>query len=533
MNIIAVIPARAGSRGIPNKNIRILGDKPLINYSLQNAKKSKFINEIIVTTDSEEVAIIAKQMNIKVHWRKEELCGDEITLDTVIYDAVKNIECDYVITLQPTSPTLKVETLDKAIEFILNNNNIDTLISAINDPHLAWRENNGMKYPVYESRLNRQFLPKYLIETGAFFITKKIYVTNESRLGKLMDVFEIPYEESIDIDNFIDLEICENIINSKSIAFYVNGNVSRGMGHIYRCLELADGFYVKPDIYYDINQTDKSLFGETTHNIIGINGLNELLTILSLKKYDIIINDILDTSIDYMIALKNCNSVKKIVNFEDNGEGALKADLVINSLYQHSDVPSIKTGQSYYICNKLFKFYNPIKIKDDIKCIFVSFGGADPQNYTDRVLQLICQDKYSKYNFIVVIGKAKQNKQTLLDYNFYKNIEVLLDVKNMPENMSKCDIAITSRGRTGYELAIMGIPTIAMAQNIREEHHEFISTENGFTYLGQNPSDILIEETLDNYLTLDINTRQKIQDKLTSFDLKNGKRRVINLINDL
>ena len=101
-------------------------------------------------------------------------------------------------------------------------------------------------------------------------------------------------------------------------------------------------------------------------------------------------------------------------------------------------------------------FYNKIDIKDKVENVFISFGGADPQNYTDRLLDIVADnDKYSNYNFKVVIGRAKQNIDKLLEYNKYSNIEVLYDIKNMPEIMSSCDIAVTSRGRTGYQLAIL------------------------------------------------------------------------------
>ena len=103
----------------------------------------------------------------------------------------------------------------------------------------------------------------------------------------------------------------------------------------------------------------------------------------------------------------------------------------------------------------------------------------------------------------------------------------------MPELMTRCDVAITSRGRTGYELAILGIPSIAMAQNEREEHHGFVSNENGFTYIGLNPADEIIESNLRMYLGLSRESRQHFQDKLLSHDLRGGRRRVMGLIENL
>ena len=186
------------------------------------------------------------------------------------------------------------------------------------------RGEDGNKYPDYTERLNRQYLPPYYLETGAFVISKKEVISEATRIGSKVDIYEISESEAVDIDTFSDLKYCEDIMNSQKVAFYVNGNTKRGMGHIYRALEMADEFYVKPDIYYDINQTDNNLFGETAHNLIGIDGIHELFDILKNKKYDIFINDILSTSLDYMIALKKCNPSKKIINFEDDGEGIIR-----------------------------------------------------------------------------------------------------------------------------------------------------------------------------------------------------------------
>lgn len=533
MRILAIIPARAGSKGIPNKNIRIIGGHPLIYYAIHNARSSQYITDIVVSTDSPEVRIIAKQMGVSCHWRDEHLCGDDITLDAVIADAIPTQTAwDYIITMQPTSPTLTVKTLDAAISYAVEHQ-LDTLISAINAPHLSWVLKDGKKVPAYEKRLNRQYLPPYYMETGAFVISKAEIVTPETRIGQKVDVFEIPEREAQDIDTFADLQSAAASLSRNKVAIYVNGNNKRGMGHIYRALELADEFYVKPDIFYDKNQTQKSVFGNTTHTLIPVNGIAELFEICKKEQYSIFINDILATSIDYMIGLRTTLPEAKIINFEDDGEGALKADLVFNALYQSSEFPQVRSGEKYYIPGKTFMFYGPVEIKEHVSRIFISFGGADPQNYSERLLRMISRAEYRKYHFVVVLGRAKQNADQLLTYNKYANIEVLHDVPNMPELMSGCDIGITSRGRTGYELAMLGIPSIAMAQNAREEKHGFVCNENGFTYIGLNPPDEVIETNLNMYLSLSRASRQHFQDMLLSHDLRNGRRRVMGLINNL
>lgn len=533
MKILAVIPARAGSKGIPNKNIRIIGGRPLIYYSIKNALASQYITDVIVSTDSDAVRIIADQMGTRIKWRDAKLCGDAVTLDAVIADAIPdNEKWDYIVTMQPTSPTLRVETLDAAIKFTIDNG-YETVISAINAPHLSWGEKDGKKYPNYTERLNRQYLPPCYMETGAFVISHASVVTSETRIGSKVDVFEVPEDEAQDVDTFEDLRSVAATLERQKVAIYVNGNNKRGIGHIYRALEIADEFYLKPDIYYDTNQTDPKVFGITTHKLIPVNGIADLFERCKKEKYTIFINDILTTSIDYMIGLRSVLPDAKIINFEDDGEGILKADLVFNALYHNNDLPQVKAGEKYYISGKTFMFYEPIKIKKNVERIFISFGGADPQNYSDRLLNMISKDFYKDYYFVVVLGRAKYNVEALMEYNKYENIEVLYDVSNMPELMSSCDIGITSRGRTGYELAMLGIPSISMAQNEREEKHGFVCNENGFTYIGLNPADEIIESNLKMYINMSEESRKQFQKKLLSHDLRGGRKRVMSLINSL
>ena len=442
MRILAIIPARAGSKGIPNKNIRIVGGHPLVYYSLHNALESKWITDVLVSTDSPEVRIIAQQMGVGVHWRDASLCGDEVTLDAVVADAVpQGCGWDYIVTMQPTSPTLRVETLDAAIRYTLDGG-FDTVISAINAPHLSWVVKEGRKVPGYSERLNRQYLPPCYRETGAFVISRALVVTPETRIGQKVDVFEVPEEEAQDVDTFADLRSVAAALSQQKVAIYVNGNNKRGIGHIYRALELADEFYVKPDIYYDINQTDPGVFGDTKHNLIPVDGIAQLYQICREQPYTIFINDILTTSIDYMIGLKSVMPEAKIINFEDDGEGAVKADLVFNALFGEQDLPQVKAGEKYYISGKTFMFYGPVPIRDKVKRVFISFGGADPRNYSDRLLHMVCKPEYREYEFVVVLGRAKANVEELMGFNEYENIEVFYDVANMPELMSGCDIGV-------------------------------------------------------------------------------------------
>ena len=532
MKILAVIPARGGSRGIPNKNIRLLKGNPLISYSIENALKSNLITDIIVTTDSTTIQSIAEAKGVKTIIRDASLCQDNTTLDAVIFNAQKGQQWDYIVTLQPTSPTLLVNTLDQAIEYTIKNN-YDSVISVYNHPHLAWsRDINSSLIPLYNERLNRQYLPPHYEETGAFLICKGNVIKETSRLGTNNSIFEISEEEAIDIDTFNDFQLAESILSKKKVGIYVNGNQSIGLGHIYRTLEIADEFLSKPDIIFDSTITDIASFGSTKHNLVPVKGSNGLFDFIKNKNYNLFINDVLSTDIVYMAKIRKTLNHAKIVNFEDNGEGAPLADLVINALYENSNIPNAFCGDQYYISPKSFLFYPPIKIRDKVSNVFICFGGSDPNNYTEKLINIIINKKITHVHFIIVIGKANKRAQDLLHIKL-KNVTILHDVQNMPSLMSKCDIAVTSRGRTAYELATLGIPAISIAQNEREALHTFISAKNGFEYLGISPSDEILSKTLLNYINSNSVSRKEIQNQLLAHNLREGRARIMHLIRSL
>ncbi len=162
--ILVVIPARGGSKRILRKNIRLLADKPLISYAINIAKSSRYVDDVVVSTEDLETLAIAEKFGASVIRRSPDLAGDQIPIDPVVFDATVQKEkqafdeYDIVITLQPTSPLLKSETLDKAIEKF-ENLNIDSVISVIGDKHLSWgyNEADNRYFPLYSERLNQQY----------------------------------------------------------------------------------------------------------------------------------------------------------------------------------------------------------------------------------------------------------------------------------------------------------------------------------------------------------------------------------------
>jgi len=529
-SILVVIPARGGSKGIPRKNIRLLNGKPLISYGIKNALNSKHSLDVVVTTDDEEIERISKMYGAKIVNRPKELADDKTTLDPVIYHALKEMErekkYDIVITMQPTSPLLTSETLDKAIDYFLEND-FDSVISVVNRPHLSWTEKEGKIIKNYAERLNRQFLPKNLLETGAFFISRRKVVTENSRLGENVSIYEVQEKESIDVDSPQDWWICEKELSKKNILIRVDGYKEIGMGHIYRGLVLANNFIDHNIVFILSKKSD-----------IGINRIkdsyfqfeiieNNFEIEKHIRKYsaNIVINDILNTEERYIKFLKSLNI--RVINYEDLGDGARFSDAVINDLYdKQNDYKNFYWGSDYYIIRDEFLLSKPSNFNETVKEILVLFGGTDPCNLTRKIYNIT--DEFKNINFKFILGMGYPH---LGDIEEKDNVSVIQNVKLMTEYMKTADIAISSNGRTMLELASMAVPTILLSQNTREETHEFGSIKNGFLNLGlgKEINDKTIKETI-SFLVNTPQIRKQMKEEMLKTDLKNGIKRVRKII---
>lgn len=537
MNVLAVIPVRGGSKGIPRKNVRLMGGKPLLMYSVENALGCECISDTVITTDDEEIISIAKMNHIEYVERDKVLAADHVTLDPVIYDAVikmekkHSIKYDIVITLQATSPLLTIETLNNAIKQFINGDS-DTCISVVNRPHLSWKKEGDSIVPAYIERLNRQQLPANYFETGAFFISKRQNVTANSRIGKNVSVFEVPEQEAIDIDTKDDWQMCESILKRKRIIFRCDGEKRIGMGHIYRCITLAYNL-TGNDIMFVLNKDKKEGIEKIKETFLPyyLVGNNEdFFEYIKCWNADIVVNDCLDSEYQYMEQLHKV--VRRIVTFEDLGKGAELADVVINALY---DVEDAKINHSFcgekYICLRdEFQLGTLGKYNQEVKNILVMFGGTDPSNLTEKIYNIakLNKEKFSniKFNFILGSGYINNGIDDVRDY-----IKVYTDVKRVSDFMRIADLAFTSQGRTVYELASMGVPAIVLAQNKREQLHSFAQMQNGFINLGlgKNVDIETVESTLE-WIIKTPHIRKEMRTLMLKHDLKSGLGRVIKLI---
>lgn len=229
MKILALIPARGGSKGVPGKNIKLLNGKSLLAYTAEVALKSTYFNEVIISTEDEKIIEVAKNLGIKVPFvRPMELAQDDTpTIDVIIHTLQwyenQNISFDAVCLLQVTTPFRTVEFLNKAIEKFIEKDS-DSLVSVQKvpheyNPHWTFEVNSigNLKIATGESEIikRRQELPVAYHRDGSIYITKtKVLLQNKSLYGKTTTFLESDSESHVNIDTIEDWVKAEAIIKN-------------------------------------------------------------------------------------------------------------------------------------------------------------------------------------------------------------------------------------------------------------------------------------------------------------------------------
>jgi len=226
--ILCIIPARGGSKGILKKNIRNLGNKPLIQWTIDEAKKSKYIDKIIVSTEDEEIEAVCTKLETEVIKRPMRLATDDSpTIDSIFYtlDILEENEKynpDYILLLQCTSPFRTVSHIDKAICSLLNkDNNSNSLVSVTKEEHPPWWlksiNEDGIlsdfiSYDKKQYSRRQSFPPVYRLN-GAIYICEvnKLRKYQSFQTDKTL-AFVMDTNSSIDIDTEEDLKWAEYMI---------------------------------------------------------------------------------------------------------------------------------------------------------------------------------------------------------------------------------------------------------------------------------------------------------------------------------
>ena len=519
-----LIPARGGSTGVPRKNVRLLGGVPLIARTIKTALSGTLAGRVVVITDDDEIAEISERFGAVV--TREEKTTGKATLDEVMVRTIPFLRSlgaqdnDVLLTMQPTCPFIRPERVKEAMGKFAEG--AGSVLTVVDDRHLEWVfDAEGKPSPAYTARVNRQLLPPKFRESGAI-IGARIgdIVRTGTRIVAPINLVEVPDGESLDIDTFSDWAIAEHIVSRKRILLRTDAAKELGMGHVYRTLALAYAL-ARHDITIVLSE-DKPLgaefFKDYPFKVDTVKSDLEFLSYARKAKADLVVLDRLDNLAEFVTLL---GGFCKVVTFEDLGDGAEAADLLIADLYENPRVPAERqlTGVENAILAPTFETIDrQIQFHEKVQEVLVLFGGTDPSNLAETALRALERIKFEG-RVTIVRGLGSD----LIDPKSYNlRLKVLSNIKNMPAVMENADIALSSAGRTITELSSLGIPTICMAQNSKELTHTHTTPANGVIMLGLGK--LVSVETLGAHLT-ELIENTELREKLHLRALESTKGR--------
>ena len=222
MSIIAVIPARGGSKGLPNKNIKMFCDKPLLAWSIEQASHAQHISSVWVTSDSEEILEISESFGARTIKRPAEISGDDAGTESAWKHAIETIEnlegsIDFMVGVQCTSPLREAKDFDNGIDS-LREQQLDSLFTSckVRDNFIwgynAEHELSSLNHD-WRQRLLRQKIDESFVENGSFYIFKPFLIKqNGNRLGGKIGTYVMDGHKRMQIDSQEDFGLCEVIM---------------------------------------------------------------------------------------------------------------------------------------------------------------------------------------------------------------------------------------------------------------------------------------------------------------------------------
>lgn len=224
MSVVAIIPARGGSKGIPRKNLMDFCGKPLIAWSILQAKAVNKIESVWVTSDDDEILHVSEKYGAKTIKRPSKISGDTSSSESAWIHAIGEISKtqprpDVVVGLQATSPLRQSSDLAEALNQFYKNN-ADSMLSLVEiEDFFIWRECQNKAYESvnydYKNRLPRQLIDKRYLENGSFYIFNVDgFLENKNRLFGDIDGFIMSKLKMFQIDNHVDVELCRALMKN-------------------------------------------------------------------------------------------------------------------------------------------------------------------------------------------------------------------------------------------------------------------------------------------------------------------------------
>jgi CMP-N,N'-diacetyllegionaminic acid synthase len=219
--VVAIIPARGGSKGVPNKNIMDFCGKPLIAWTIENCSQSKYVDEVWVSSDSKEILDISKKYGAKIIQRPDGISGDLASSESAWIHAIefieKNNNIDLVLAPQVTSPLREVQDIDNAFKLFQDGGYDSMFASSVVEGCFFWQNNENNKLESinydYHNRQRRQDIKEKIVENGSFYIFKpEIIQKYNNRLGGKIGFSKMNFWKMFEIDTLEDVRICQALM---------------------------------------------------------------------------------------------------------------------------------------------------------------------------------------------------------------------------------------------------------------------------------------------------------------------------------
>lgn len=222
MKYIVEIPARYGSKRVKNKNLKLLNGKPMISYAIEAAKNAKLVDEVYVNTEHKDIGKIAIDLGVNFYQRKQNLADDNTTSDEFNFDFLLNTECDFLVMVNPVSPLILSEDIDKAIEYY-KTKNFDTMISIKEEYLQSFLNNKPINFEPKKKLPKTQDIDPIQVCSWAICIwNKKVFIENYKKYGHAVfsgnyGFYVLDKIKSLKISDPIDFKMAELLLKARDL----------------------------------------------------------------------------------------------------------------------------------------------------------------------------------------------------------------------------------------------------------------------------------------------------------------------------
>jgi spore coat polysaccharide biosynthesis predicted glycosyltransferase SpsG/CMP-2-keto-3-deoxyoctulosonic acid synthetase len=474
-----VIPAVKKNAVIPDQLVKKLAGVTLIERAIHTARAVARGADVLVVTDSQEIALICERSGVRAHYNKElHFSSLDIVaeLRSVLIWMARAYE--HVVLYRASCPLVTwVDVEDAYRRFTASG--ADCLMTVKSVRQRVWQGR--------EERIDSLLGDE---SEGALVESKALVMLRSKALLAGRIARTVPYflnDRAIEINSYQDWWICEKLLARRKLLFVVAGYPAIGMGHVYRALMLAHEIADHDIQFLCTGESELAVRSIAERDYKTLVQHGDLAADVLALQPDLVVNDILDTDAAYIRKLKEVGI--RVVNFEDEGSGAGEADLVVNALYSDKGRDArFLYGPRYFCLRDEFASGRRNAFRPLARTLLISFGGTDHSDFTRKTLDAVepvCREH--DIDIRVVAGPGYAHREALeqhlttianprLSFTHATNV--------MSRMMEGADVAICSAGRTVYELAHMRVPAVVMAHHERELSHRFARAANGFCWLG-------------------------------------------------